>query len=102
MREKAALNLSRTDSKEEFESARANDTLDFPNKASIKIVRKLIVPEIPTAANSAEKPARVQCYIAEAADQAIADTPSKSSMTLLTLLEQTKARTVQAHQQASA
>ena len=30
MREKAALDLSRTDSKEEFEAARADDSMDFP------------------------------------------------------------------------
>ena len=40
MREKAALSLSRTDSKEEFEASRANDALDFPNKASSKSFAK--------------------------------------------------------------
>ena len=93
MREKAALSLSRTDSKEEFEDSRANDALDFPNKASIKIIRKTAAPQTPTAEDSADQPAQIQCYIVEAAEQAIADTPSKSSLTLLTLLKQTEART---------
>ena len=92
MREKAALSLSRTDSKEEFEASRANDALDFPNKASIKIIRKTAAPQTPTAEDSADQPAQIQCYIVEAAEQAIADTPSKSSLTLLTLLKQTEAR----------
>ena len=93
MREEAALSLARADSKEEFEAARADDTLDFPNKASIKIIRKPAAPHTPTAADSAEQPAQIQCYIVEAAEQAIEDTPSKSSLTLLTLLENTEART---------
>ena len=93
MREKAALSLARAEKKEEFEAARADDALDFPNKASIKIIRKPAAPRTPTAADSAEEPAQIQCYIVEAAEQAIEDTPSKSSLTLLTLLEHTEART---------
>ena len=93
MREKAALSLSSTASKEDFEAARADDSLDFPKKASIKIIRKPPLPETPTAASSAEKSARIQCYIVEAAEQAMEDTPSKRSLTLLNLLEHTEACT---------
>ena len=75
MREKAALSLSSTASTEDFEAARADDSLDFPNKASIKINRKPQVPETPTHASSAEKPSQVECYIVEAAEQAMEDTP---------------------------
>ena len=45
MREKAALNLSRADSKEEFESARANDTLTTPpskSSANLLFHRRLL------------------------------------------------------------
>ena len=93
MREKAALSLSSTASKEDFEAARADDSLDFPKKASIKIIRKPPVPETPTHASSAEKPSQVQCYIVEAAEQAMEDTPSKRSLTLLNLLKNTEACT---------
>ena len=44
MREKAALSPTRVESKEDFEVARADDTLDFPNKASIKVIRKPAAP----------------------------------------------------------
>jgi len=93
MREKAALSLSGAASKEEFEAARANDTMDFPNKASVKIIRKPASPQTPTTQDSAAKPAQISCYIVEAAEQAIEDTPSKSSLILLTLLERTEAQT---------
>ena len=93
MREKAALSLARTESKEDFEAARADDTLDFPNKASIRIIRKPAAPHTPTAGDTDEEDARIQCYIVEAAEQAMEDTPSKSSLTLLRLLEHTEART---------
>ena len=86
MREKAALSLSSTASQEDFEAARADDSLDFPKKASIKIIRKPPVPETPNRGSSAEKPSQVQCYIVEASEQAMEDTPSKRSLTLLNLL----------------
>ena len=93
MREKAALSLSGAETKEEFEDTWANDTLDFPNKASIKVIRKPAAPQTPTAEDSAAKPAQITCYIVEAAEQAIEDTPSKSSLILLSLLEKTEAQT---------
>ena len=93
MRENAALSLSGTGSKEEFESARADDSLDVPMKASVRIIRKPSVPQTPTAVDNAEKPAQVQYYIVEAAEQAMDDTPSKRSLTLLKLLEHTEAST---------
>ena len=40
MREKAALSLSVMDTKEEFDAAFAQDILSFPQKASVKIIRK--------------------------------------------------------------
>ena len=40
-----------------------------------------------------EKPARIQSYIVDATEQEMEDTPSKSSMTLIQLLEQTEVRT---------
>ena len=55
MREKAALSLARAESKEEFEAARADDSLDFPSKASIKIIRKPAAPHTPTVADSDEQ-----------------------------------------------
>ena len=93
MREKAALSLSGTDSKEEFEAARADDSLDFPNKASIKIIRKTAPLQTPNRKNSAEQPANIQCYIVEAAEQALEDTPSKGSLLLLELLARTEVHT---------
>ena len=93
MREKAALSLSGADSKQEFEAARADDTMDFPNKASIKIIRKPAPPQTPTSCVEPEARAQIECYIVEAAEQDIQDTPSKSSLTLLSLLERTEAHT---------
>jgi hypothetical protein len=93
MREKAALDLSHTDSKDEFEAALADDTMDFPKKASIKIVRKPSVPHTPNGRDSSERRSNIQCYIVEAAEQLIHDTPSKSSLALLNLLERTDAHT---------
>ena len=93
MREKAALALSGLDTKDEFEAARAFDTMDFPNKVSVKILRKEGALQTPTAGDSAEKPAPINCYIVEAAEQAIEDTPSKSSLILLFLLERTEMNT---------
>ena len=93
MREKAALSLSGTASKEDFEAARADESLDFPKKASVKIIRKPPVPHTPTGAGSADQPAQIQYYIVEAAEQALEDTRSKRSFTLLNLLEHTEAST---------
>ena len=92
MREKAALNLAATETKEDFEAARADDNLDFPKKASIKIIRKTLGPQTPTADSSAEK-LNIQCYIVEAAEQAMDDTPSKRSLDLLRLLQMTDPQT---------
>ena len=93
MKEQAALRLACVDTKEEFEARRAEDTLDFPTKASIRIIRKPAAPQMPTDTDSAEKPARIQSYIVDATEQEMEDTPSKSSMTLIQLLEQTEVRT---------
>ena len=93
MREKAALDLSHTDSKEEFEAARADDSMDFPKKVSVKIIRKPSAPQTPDARDSAARCSNIQCYIVEAAEQLIHDTPSKSSLTLLNFLEHTDAHT---------
>ena len=93
IREKAALALSGCDSKERFEAARADDDLYFPNKASVKIVRKPVVPQTPEQSDSAANSRQIQFYIVEAAEQAMEDTPSKKSLTLLKLLEQTEANT---------
>jgi len=90
MREKAALSLSNTANKEEFESAWANDTLHFPQKASIKIIRKLPQPETPRAGGSSQGQSRVQCYIVEAGEQAMEDAPSVKSIELLKLLAYTE------------
>ena len=89
MREQAALSLAGADTKEEFESLRADDVLEFPAKASIKVIRK--PAESPT--NSADKPARIHCYIVEAKEQDIAEPPSKSSLILMDLLEKTERST---------
>ena len=87
MREKAALSLSGTISKADFEVARAIDCPDFPKKASINIIRKPPLPQTPTRDSSADNSAHVQRYIVEAAEQAMEDTPSNRSLTLLNLLE---------------
>ena len=91
IREKAALALSGWDSKERFEAARADDDLYFPNKASVKIVRKPVVPQTPQQSDSSANSRQIQFYIVEAAEQAMEDTPSKKSLTLLKLLEQSEA-----------
>ena len=94
MREKAALSLAATDTKEDFEAARADDSLDFPKKVSIKIIRKVhgfqtpIAPKDSQNESSAAKP-DFQCYIVEAAEQAMEDTPSKRSLELVQLLQMT-------------
>ena len=93
IREKAALSLAHADSKEDFEAARADDSLDFPPKASIKIIRKPAAPRTPTVEDDNAQVETPNCYIVEAAVQSIEDTPSKSSLILLKLLEQTDART---------
>ena len=97
MREKAALDLAAVDTKEIFEAARADDSLEFPKKASIKIIRKPTGFETPNVADrdlieSATKPG-VNCYVVEAAEQAIDDTPSKRSLELLNLLQMTDPQT---------
>ena len=69
IREKAALSLAGLENKEEFEAALANDTLEFPNKASIKIIRKPAEPGMPATQESAQKPARVNCFIVEAGER---------------------------------
>ena len=84
MREKAALDLSHTDSKEEFEAA--DVSMDLPQKASVKIIRKPSTPQTPDARDSAARRSNIQCYIVEAAEQLIYDTLSKSSLTLLNFL----------------
>ena len=89
MREQAALSLAGADTKEEFESLRADDVLEFPAKASIKVIRK----PAETSTNSADKPARIHCYIVEAKEQDIAESPSKSSLILMGLLEKTESST---------
>ena len=98
MREKAALSLAATASKEDFEAARADDSLDFPKKVSVKIIRKSGGVKTSSGVTgddsscSAAKP-DIQCYIVEAEEQAIDDTPSKRSLELLTLLEMTDPQT---------
>ena len=89
MREQAALSLAGADTKEEFESLRADDVLEFPAKAPIKVIRK--PAESPT--NSADKPARIHCYIVEAKEQDIAEPPSRSSLILINLLEKIEGST---------
>lgn len=93
MREKPALQLAGAESKDAFEAAWADDSLEFPNKASIKIIRKHDALQTPKADNSAAKPAEIQCYIVEAAEQSLEDTPSEKSLALLSLLERTDAHT---------
>ena len=99
MREKAALALAGHETKESFESAVADDELYFPNKASIKIIRKPATPQTPAQTrnsddkpeSSADQPAQIQYYIVEAGQQPLEDTHSKKSDTLLKLLEETPA-----------
>ena len=79
------------DSREDFEARRAEDTLDFPTKASVKVIRKPAALQTSANQGSAGKPARIQCYIVEATEE-IEDTPSQSSMTLIRLLEQKEVR----------
>ena len=97
MAEKAALTSAGVDDKGEFEAAHAQDNLYFPAKASVKIIRKGIAFETPKekateASDSAEQP-DPQCFIVEAMEQPLEDTPSKSSLILLKLLEHTKVNT---------
>ena len=97
MTEKAALTLAGVDDKGEFEAAHAQDNLYFPAKASVKILRKGLAFETPNekateASDSAEKP-DPQCFIVEAMEQPLEDTPTKSSLILLKLLEHTKVNT---------
>ena len=90
MREKAALCLDNVDSKEDFESARAEDCLDSPKKVSVKIIRKPAAPQTPRRESSADKPADISSYVVEAAEQSIQDTPSKRSLNRLSLLAMTE------------
>ena len=94
MTEKAALALAGVDDKSAFEAAHAQDNLYFPAKASVKILRKGLAFETPNAkateaSDSAAQP-DPQCYIVEAMEQPLGDTPSKSSLILLKLLETTR------------
>ena len=89
MREQAALSLACVDTKEEFEALRADDLLEFPPKASIKLIRK----PAESTTNSADKPVRIHCYIVQATEQDTAETPSTSSLTLINLLEHTEGST---------
>ena len=97
MAEKAALALAGVDDKSAFEAAHAQDNLYFPAKASVKILRKGLAFETPNAkatkaSDSAAQPDPT-CYIVEAMEQPLEDTPSKSSLLLLRLLEHTKVNT---------
>ena len=98
MTEKAALALVGVDDKSAFEAAHAQDTLYFPAKASVKILRKGLAFETPNAkateaSDSAAQPDPT-CYIVEAMEQPLEDTRSKSSLLLLKLMENTKVNTV--------
>ena len=100
IREKASLALAAVGSKEEFEKAIATGTLGFPQKASIKVVRKSPGLQTPTSSvaqpTGGEGPSQeesVRCYIVEAAEQAMQDTPSKRSFDLITLLSRTNQET---------
>ena len=80
-----------------FAEAYAQNNLYFPAKASVKIFRKGVAFETPKAhgteaSDSAAQP-DPQCYIVEAMEQPLGDTPSKSSLILLKLLEHTKVNT---------
>ena len=97
MTEKAALTLAGVDDKGEFEAAHAQDNLYFPAMASVKILRKGLAFETPNekateASDSAAQP-DPQCFIVEAMEQPLEDTPTKSSLILLKLLEHTKVNT---------
>ena len=52
-----------------------------------------MIPQTPEPSDSAANSRQIQFYIVEAAEQAMEDTPSKKSLTLLKLLEQTEANT---------
>ncbi len=103
IREKASLALAAVESKEEFENAIATGTLSFPQKASIKVIRKspgLQTPPgrtgsvaQPTGGEGPSQEESVRCYIVEAAEQAMQDTPSKRSFDLITLLSMTDQET---------
>ena len=91
------MSLAAVDTKDIFEAVRADDNLEFPKKASIKIIRKSTGFETPDVADrdlieGATKPS-VNCYIVEAAEQAIDDTPSKRSLELLNFLQMTDPQT---------
>ena len=86
MREKAALSLAGVESKEDFEAARAYDTLSFPQKVSVKIVRKSFGAQKIQAGDANAQQPEVRCYIVEAAEQVMDDIPSKRSLDLITLL----------------
>ena len=98
MTEKAALALAGVDDKSEFEAAHAQDNLYFPAKASVKILRKGLAFQTPNektpeaSEDSAAQP-DPQCFIVEAVEQPLEDTPSKSSLVLLKLWEHTKVNT---------
>lgn len=97
MTEKAALALAGVDDKSAFEAAHAQDNLYFPAKASVKILRKGLAFETPNAkateaSDNAAQPDPT-CYIVDAMEQPLEDTPSKSSLLLLKLLEHTKVNT---------
>lgn len=103
IREKAALALAAVETKEQFETALATESLSFPQKASIKIIRKSPGMQTPTRkadsvekrvdADSESQQQAVRCYIVEAAEQAMHDTPSKRSLELITLLSMTDVQT---------
>ena len=101
IREKAALALAAVDSKEAFEHAIATETLRFPVKASVKIIRKSPGIQTPTGKESSvgkptqdgsgdDQPEAVRCYIVEAADQDLQYGPSKRSYDLMSLLSMTE------------
>ena len=94
MTETAALALAGVDDKSAFEAAYAQDNLYFPAKASVKIFRKGLAFETPkakaTGASASAAQPDPQCYIVEAMEQPLENTPSKSSLILLKLLEHTK------------
>ena len=92
--EKAALALAGVDDKSAFEAAHAQDNLYFPAKASVKILRKGLAFQTPkekaTEASASAAQPDPACYIVEAMEQPVGDTPTKSSLILLKLLEHTK------------
>ena len=96
MREQAALNLAGVENKDAFEKARAQDALSFPGKASVKIYRKAGALSTPVGAgkpggedDAGQNQRDPHCYIVDAAEQAMEDTPSKGSLVLLNLLRAT-------------